>query len=699
VTPDEYRDRYISLGWAVVPIDRATKTPMHRDWPARAAARSFTPADFEGRNVGVVLGSVSGGLVDVDLDSAAALALAPYFLPETLTFGRKSKPASHWLYISHGLTAQKLWFAAGDGRELVELRATNTDGQGCGHQTVFPGSVHPSGEPIDFEADRPPAEVDAGDLLWAVSRLAVAAAILNDWTPDSGRHEKSLGLAGGLLNQGWSADEVRHALHAVRECAGDTPDEHKDFGHDVETTIRAFAAGRELQGFGALVLAGTIPERLAADLEKHALSPERRAAAAAALRSGSPGRVLRAGRDAQTLAALWGERDTAGMASSSGPAPAPGAPEAEPAATAAPADPYAILGRRVDLGAEPEPMAYLFEGLPFAPGGKVNAIAGAPNAGKSPTALQLCGAHVSGKAWGPFIPLRPGWAIYLDAETGVLAHHRWRRLCRAHDADPAMPQMDFRDVDQMFSEAFCQALESYTAERGANGLIVVDTYGAMLAADIDNNSPQFAHWLRQLGKLSRARAVVIVVLIHHNKSAKGGGLEGIAGNYQGAGAMQGVITLERTGTENENPIQVICSRAPERTFSPWALRWEDTKPHSDGAKSGLRAVRADLPREDDTPARERNREDARIRIMRGILRELERTPGQTTTSLKNGVSGDDKAIRRLLLELRDAGIVLESTPVTKAGAVGFSPVRIYSAAPSSNAVLEAKLRLGLVEKA
>jgi hypothetical protein len=163
--------------------------------------------------------------------------------------------------------------------------------------------------------------------------------------------------------------------------------------------------------------------------------------------------------------------------------------------------------------------------------------------------------------------------------------------------------------------------------------------------------------------------------------------------------MQGVITLERTGTENENPIQVICSRAPERTFSPWALRWEDTKPHSDGAKSGLRAVRADLPREDDTPARERNREDARIRIMRGILRELERTPGQTTTSLKNGVSGDDKAIRRLLLELRDAGIVLESTPVTKAGAVGFSPVRIYSAAPSSNAVLEAKLRLGLVEKA
>lgn len=47
-----------------------------------------------------MLGTPSGGLVDVDLDSPEAVCLAPHVLPETgATFGRASKPRSHFLYI------------------------------------------------------------------------------------------------------------------------------------------------------------------------------------------------------------------------------------------------------------------------------------------------------------------------------------------------------------------------------------------------------------------------------------------------------------------------------------------------------------------------------------------------------------------------------------------------------------------------
>lgn len=366
------------------------------------------------------------------------------------------------------------------------------------------------------------------------------------------------------------------------------------------------------------------------------------------------------------------------------------------------ANPYPLLGRRINLAEEPAELAYIFDGLPFAPGGKVNAIAGAPYAGKSPFAQLLLFAHTTGTAVCGVQPLRKGWGLYQDAETGFLAHRRWWRICQAHGVDPSVPGVDLHDVEAMFSEAYCVQLEAYCEAHGPNGLVVIDTYGAMLDAKIDNNSPEFAHWLRQMGKISRSHAVVIVVLIHHNKSAKGGGLEGIAGNYQGVGAMQGVITLERTGTENEDPIKVICSRAPEKTFSPFHIKWTDVRatPGKDLKNgTGLRADRVDVAEEvDGRQATAADKERARLRIARGILECLRHTPGQGVTSIKAGVSGDDKLVGRVLLELRDLGIVVETTPVNKVGAGGAAvPVRVYEAAALSPAVLEKKLKAGIVE--
>jgi replicative DNA helicase len=173
-TPLALAASYLARGWAVVPIPYRTKRPVLDGWQKLRFTPETLPQHFNGRaqNVGVILGEASGGLADVDLDCLEAIELAPQFLPPTATFGRASKPASHWLYAAPG--AQTRQFKASPSETLVELRAG-----GSGHQTVFPGSVHECGEPIEWTApDATPAALPATDLAQRVAQLAVACLIL-----------------------------------------------------------------------------------------------------------------------------------------------------------------------------------------------------------------------------------------------------------------------------------------------------------------------------------------------------------------------------------------------------------------------------------------------------------------------------------------------------------------------------------------
>jgi len=102
--------------------------------------RQFTLGDVDPNgNVGIKLGCRSGGLVDVDLDSAEAVELADIYLLETdAVFGRRAKRRSRRLYIS----PEAVFEAFTDpikGDRLLELRADGQTG-GC-HQTLVPPSV------------------------------------------------------------------------------------------------------------------------------------------------------------------------------------------------------------------------------------------------------------------------------------------------------------------------------------------------------------------------------------------------------------------------------------------------------------------------------------------------------------------------------------------------------------------------------
>ncbi len=75
-----------------VPIPRGEKAPRLKRWQTLRITPDTVERYFNGdTNVGVLLGEPSGGLVDIDLDCAEAITLAPLLLPNTgWVFGRRS---------------------------------------------------------------------------------------------------------------------------------------------------------------------------------------------------------------------------------------------------------------------------------------------------------------------------------------------------------------------------------------------------------------------------------------------------------------------------------------------------------------------------------------------------------------------------------------------------------------------------------
>lgn len=160
---------YINRGWSPIPIPAQGKRPFLPGWQHLRVTAEAVNRFFNGspKNIGVLLGEPSAWLVDVDLDHELAVLEAENHLPATgAIFGRPSKPRSHWLYrvASPIETFKRQHKAAG---MLVELRST-----GC--QTVFPPSLHPSGEPIEWHSDGEPLLIEPGELRACVDALADA---------------------------------------------------------------------------------------------------------------------------------------------------------------------------------------------------------------------------------------------------------------------------------------------------------------------------------------------------------------------------------------------------------------------------------------------------------------------------------------------------------------------------------------------
>jgi uncharacterized protein (DUF927 family) len=246
---------YINSGLRPVPIPFQTKAPVIKDWGKLKMTTAEVQHYFPNAqmNIGVLNGEPSG-VVDVDLDCDETVLLAPQFLPETVTFGRASKPVSHYIYKIDGAMPKTAQFQDSAGEMLVELRST-------GSQTVYPPSVHPSGQVVNFTNSTTPLHAITGDdLLRRVKKLAVAALLLRNYPAMGSRQHFVMALTGYLLKGGYSESDTSALVGIIVNASSD--DEVAMRLSAIQNTIDTFITGGTVTGYSKLVEIGVTDKDL-----------------------------------------------------------------------------------------------------------------------------------------------------------------------------------------------------------------------------------------------------------------------------------------------------------------------------------------------------------------------------------------------------------------------------------------------------
>ena len=229
--------QYIDNGWSVVPLN-----PGEKRASVRWQSTTYKPSDFnDDSNIAVKLGDPSGGLVDVDCDDSWAVKLAAVLLPITRTFGRTNKPTSHYLYSCPAIKTTQFTApkdADGQSRMLIEIRSTNG-------YTMFPPSLHPSGEPVTWDDEtRSALPMGAEGLYHYTCDVAIGSLILANWFALD--HFAMGDFAGFLAHAKVSDARILDLFRAIGKVApGDHADEILKFA---QHTIDKRRNGEPMRG-------------------------------------------------------------------------------------------------------------------------------------------------------------------------------------------------------------------------------------------------------------------------------------------------------------------------------------------------------------------------------------------------------------------------------------------------------------------
>jgi uncharacterized protein DUF5906/bifunctional DNA primase/polymerase-like protein len=216
--------RYLDEGWSPIPIPAGEKGPRATGWESA----DFPPVAFEdGMNVGVHLGRADSYLYDVDLDAKEAALAADILLPVTnRVSGRAGKPRSHRFFTvdrSLPIIHHAPYYGIGGTNDtIVELRGLSKNGSP--QQTVIPPSVHPSGEPIEWDQDGKPFHCTTEEQVNAwrngVRNVAMATLLARSFPGQGNRHNPRLALAAFLFRAGVDPQDILQIGNAVMKIIG-----------------------------------------------------------------------------------------------------------------------------------------------------------------------------------------------------------------------------------------------------------------------------------------------------------------------------------------------------------------------------------------------------------------------------------------------------------------------------------------------
>jgi hypothetical protein len=259
----------IARSIAPIPVPHGQKNPIIKGWPQLSITAENAAHYFNGTaiNVGAIMGPRSNGLTDVDLDCNETVRLARHFLPQTHSiYGRVGKRRSHYLFrCSDPAPKAKIKFGDETKLTIVELRL---GGGSKGAQSIWPGSVHPTGEIYEWDEDGEPASASCATLKAACVKIAFGAILMRHIPPEgptSQRHDIFLGIGGFLARAGWTTDEIEHLVETV--CSETDGAEYAgDHARTARESAEAFESGTETRGYPWLV--ETFDEPIAKALAK-----------------------------------------------------------------------------------------------------------------------------------------------------------------------------------------------------------------------------------------------------------------------------------------------------------------------------------------------------------------------------------------------------------------------------------------------
>jgi len=499
---------YADMGWLPIPVPVGKKGPRLPAWQDLRLTRDEVPSHFSnGGNLGLLLGEPSGWLVDVDLDSPEARALAAAFLPDTgMQHGRCGSPLSHWWYVSQGAKTLKLADTNSDGDTmLLELRST-------GGQTLVPPSTHPSGETLGWVGEFAPAEVSAETLRAACLRLAAAALFMRHWQAGQ-KHDTILHLAGFLARREFSIEEAKAFVKAVSDATGD--DTAKCL-RDIEDSYRKVAAGEPA--------------------------------------TGGPELARAIGKDVMDCLVEWlGLRD--GQASAERAGEPPGGLTSLPTIDKGVGSEVAQAGqlrgislaalrrKARDVGVEPDALPLLGEAEPPIFRRRLSHIVAAPPKAGKTTLL-----YAQAKEWAGI-----GVSILFMSEEPEVV---WYRRLAAEDAeDEVLERIKLLPALGESPESLLERMG-----QGPEEIVILDT-AKILGVEDENDAATVNRVITPWVVKSRATGKTLIVA-HHMRKGGGRAVEALAGSYSWAAVFDTVIEIELDEQDSRRQLRAVGRLLP-----------------------------------------------------------------------------------------------------------------------------------------
>ncbi|SMY07240.1 bifunctional DNA primase/polymerase [Flavimaricola marinus] len=216
---------YMKLEWEPLRLPPLQKSPAGKWKEPRVWSEAEIRAEFsENSNVGIALGKRSRNLIDCDYDCREAAELAKITFDDFPSFGRPGSPYSHRI-VQAELKKGRYTFELPKevAAKLAAERAMLLEVRGDGHQTMFPPSIHPSGERVQWHigATSVPT-VEADELLKLCGIIAVLSTVAMAYPKVNGqRDEVCMMIAGVLVRAGLEDAMIDDLIVCVASLAGD----------------------------------------------------------------------------------------------------------------------------------------------------------------------------------------------------------------------------------------------------------------------------------------------------------------------------------------------------------------------------------------------------------------------------------------------------------------------------------------------